>query len=241
MTLSNQGRKILAIIPARGGSKGIPRKNLAKVNDKPLIGWSIETMLDCLADGLISKAIVSTDDPEITAYALKQGAEVPFTRPQEFASDSSKTVDVLRHALLYFEAKNETFDAVLLLQPTSPLRSKSDVADAISLFWEHGRDSLISTFKNEQINELVMYHRDETFKALPLSKLHNKGVRRQDHQPVYVRNGAIYISTTDLILTKNLVIGEEPTLFEMPRERSINIDCPDDLLEFRRLCENLHS
>jgi CMP-N-acetylneuraminic acid synthetase len=220
---------ILAIIPARGGSKGIPKKNIIDVLGKPLIAYTIEPALTALQQGFIQELIVSTDSDEIAEVAKSLGANVPFIRPADLAADQSKSIDLIQHAIQYYAAQNRTFDAVLLLQPTSPLRTTLDIQKAIELFKHQAADSLISGYKEEYINDLVLYHlASDGVTTIPLNKQHNQGVRRQDHGHVYVRNGCIYLSKVALI-QNGLIIGDQPLMYVMDKKQSINIDNMDDL------------
>jgi CMP-N-acetylneuraminic acid synthetase len=204
---------ILAIIPARGGSKGIPKKNIIDVLGKPLIAYTIEPALSALQQGFIQELIVSTDSDAIA----------------DLAADQSKSIDLIQHAIQYYAAQNRTFDAVLLLQPTSPLRTTLDIQKAIELFKHQAADSLISGYKEEYINDLVLYHlASDGVTTIPLNKQHNQGVRRQDHGHVYVRNGCIYLSKVALI-QNGLIIGDQPLMYVMDKKQSINIDNMDDL------------
>ena len=227
--------KILTIIPARGGSKGIPGKNIIDVNGLPLIAYSIQPALQVLSKGLVSKVIVSTDSEEIAEIAKKFGAEVPFLRPEDISGDKAKSVEFIQHALDYFEERGEFFDAVLLLQPTSPLRTSEDLENALKLYVNGENDSLISAYEEEYINDLVIYKLGPDGKtSIPVSPLHNKGVRRQDHGSTYVRNGCIYISSSELI-KKGFVIGEQPLMYVMDKNRSVNVDTYEDLELLRKL------
>ena len=227
--------KILCIIPARGGSKGIPKKNIIDVCGKPLIAYTIEPALEVLRQGYIDKVIVSTDSEEIAEVSRKYGAEVPFLRPESISGDKAKSVEFMEHALLYYEQKGIQYDAVLLLQPTSPLRSAADLTKALNMYTESSNDSLISAYEEEYINDLVIYKLDGDGKtSSPVSPLHNKGVRRQDHGSTYVRNGCIYIS--DVKLIKNgFVIGEKPLMYIMDKNKSVNVDTIEDLELLRKL------
>ncbi|MCC6818889.1 MAG: acylneuraminate cytidylyltransferase family protein [Bacteroidia bacterium] len=226
---------ILTIIPARGGSKGIPGKNIIDVCGKPLIAYSIIPALNVLEKGLVQKVIVSTDSEEIAAVAKSYGADVPFLRPDNISGDKAKSVEFILHAINYFEELGEFFDAVLLLQPTSPLRTEDDLTQAINLYRESKNDSLISAFEEEYINDLVIYKMGPDGKtSIPVSPLHNKGVRRQDHGSTYVRNGCIYISSINLIKA-GYVIGEQPLMYVMDKNKSVNVDTLEDLELLRKL------
>ena len=224
--------KVLAIIPARSGSKGIPNKNIIDVCGKPLIQYSIESALSLKAKGLIEKVIISTDSDIIAQISLKLSAEVPFLRPKEISGDKSKSIDFIIHAIKYFEEINEFYDAILLLQPTSPLRKIKHLEKSINLLKNNRQlDSLISCYKEEYINDLVMYNKDKVNidKLNPLNQNHNKGVRRQDHGDVYVRNGAIYLTKVDYLKETNQIISDSPLLIEMKKSESINVDSIEDL------------
>ncbi len=227
--------KILTIIPARGGSKGIPKKNIIDVNGKPLIAYTIEPALEALRSGAVDKVIVSTDSQEIADVAVRLGAEVPFLRPESISGDKAKSIEFIQHALEYYAARDLIFDAVLLLQPTSPLRTPENISEAIKLFRESDNDSLISCYEEEYINDLVIYKLSADGKtSIPVNPLHNKGVRRQEHGSLYVRNGCIYISGADII-KQGLVIGEQPLMYIMDKNRSVNVDTMEDLELLRKL------
>lgn len=226
--------KILAIIPARCGSKGIPFKNIIDVCGKPLIQYTIEIALKLKYHNLIDEVIVSTDCEEIANISKKIGASVPFLRPDSIAGDKAKSIDYILHSLDYFEKININYDAVIILQPTSPLKTYDDIVNSIEIFKKNYFDSLISVYKEETINDLIMYHKDGDI-AVPLDEDHNKGVRRQDHGAVYIRNGAIYIVKTGFVKNKQKIISDLPLMYEMKKNNSINIDTFEDLEYVRNL------
>ena len=212
--------RILAIVPARGGSKGIKDKNIIRISGKPLISYTIDLSIVLIKRKLIAKAILSSDSEKIIQVAKKQGLEVPFRRPKKFASDRSKAIEYILHAIEYFENRGEKFDSVLILQPTSPLRNVRDVTAAINLFIRSRTNSLISVYKEEYINELVMYKMKNKGKVgVPLNKDHSKGVRRQEHGSTYVRNGCIYLTKVSYLKRFNQLISPNPVLYEMPKRR----------------------
>ena len=227
--------KIICIIPARGGSKGIPQKNIIDVRGKPLIAYSIEPAIKAMELGLIDKVIVSTDSIEIADISKKYGAEIPFLRPDDISGDKAKSIEFIEHALSFYKNAGINYDAVLLLQPTSPLRTLEDLISALNLFVDSNNDSLISAYEEEYINDLVIYKLSEDGKtSIPINQLHNKGVRRQEHGSMYVRNGCIYISSTELI-NKGYVIGAAPLMYTMDKNKSVNIDTLEDLELLRKL------
>lgn len=221
--------RILSIIPARGGSKGIPRKNLADVCGRPLIGYSIDTGLELLQRNVIARCVVSTDDAEIAAVARRLGADVPFMRPAAAATDTAKALSYVLHVLDALEPKDGTYDAVMLLQPTSPIRNTNAIVQALERFKNGGSDSLISCYREHYINELVMYEDQGDGTLKPRSPLHNKGVRRQEHGPAMVRNGALYVTRVPYLRATGQLICDRPMLLEMSKIDSLDIDTLDDL------------
>jgi CMP-N,N'-diacetyllegionaminic acid synthase len=212
---------ILAIIPARGGSKGIFRKIIAPLRGKPLIAYTIEA-----AEGsrMISRAIVSTEDSEIASVARKWGGEVPFMRPAHLATDSASQMDVILHAITEIEAaEHRSYEILVLLQPTAPLRTSRDIDDALRLLASTGADSVISLCRAEESHPYYMYtvdgDRARAFVDVPADM-----TRRQDFPVVYVRNGAIYAVRRDVVVRKKSFYGRDCRAFIMPRGRSVNIN-----------------
>src|SRR5690554_6446866 len=136
-----KNRRILALIPARGGSKGLPRKNLRLLGGKPLIAWTIE---EAVKSGCFAEVAVSTDDNEIAAAAKDYGARVPFLRPAELARDDTKGIEVVLHAMDWYETNEWAFDLLMLLQPTSPLRTAEDIRAALGVFSEKQAAAVVS-------------------------------------------------------------------------------------------------
>lgn len=221
-------KKYLAIIPARGGSKSIKNKNFIDLNGKPLISYSIEESLKVKNMGYLDEVIVSTDSLKIKEISEMFGAKVPFLRPNEISNDNAKSIDLILHAIEFYKKKDKYFDAVILLQPTSPLRKSKDILNALKLFEEFNPESLISCFEEEYINESVMYKASNEY-AIPLSKDHNIGGRRQEKENVYIRNGAIYITKTSYLILNKKIISDKPLMYLMKKDKSINIDSNFDL------------
>jgi CMP-N-acetylneuraminic acid synthetase len=221
-------RKYFLIIPARGGSKGIPKKNIVLINGRPLIWYSIDVANKLIKEGVIYKAIVSTDSQEIADISKSFGIEVPFLRPKNISSDNSKSIEYILHALSFYRGKNIDIESVILLQPTSPLRSYEDVVNAMKIYENTASESLISVYREDYICDLVCYKKDGDL-AIPLSKDHNAGVRRQEHEKLYVRNGAIYITDAKYLIEKKCIVSDKPAMYEMPKNKSINLDTVEDL------------
>lgn len=230
--------KILTIIPARCGSKGIKEKNIINLCGKPLISYSINIALELKHNNLVDTVLVSTDCEKIAKIARECGADVPFLRPGNISNDKAKSIEIYLHALDFYKNKNIEFDAVLLLQPTSPLRTYYLIKSAIDLFRREDKDSLISVYKEEYINELVMYESTSLVSLKPINLNHNKGVRRQQHKGIMVRNGSIYLTKVSYILKNKLLISDNPLFVEMKKSDSINIDTLEDLRLIRSvLCK----
>ena len=218
-------KRILGIIPARGGSKGLTRKNILPLLGKPLIAWTIE---QAHLSKYLDKVIVNTDDSEIAKVAKDHGAEVPFLRPQELAQDMSRGIDVVLHNLSWLEENNEVYDLIILLQPTSPLRKSEDIDNAIELLFSKNAQAIISVCEVE--------HHPYWENILPetgcmgeflSNEIMNKN--RQERPVFYRLNGAIYLAYCDYLRTYKSFYGNETYAYIMPRERSIDIDNVLDL------------
>ena len=220
--------KTLAVIPARGGSKGVPRKNIRPVNGKPLIAYTIEVAL--AAQHLFHRVIVSTDDDEIAEIARAHGADVPFMRPADLAGDKIPTIPVLRHAVQFIEQQDDVrLDWVMLLQPTAPLRAVQDIEAALALAAEGGCDSVISVEQVFDVHPILM-KRIEDGQLLPYCIEEKEGTRRQDYDPpAYIRNGAIYMTRRDVLIEKGSIWGDFIRPYVMPEERSADVDSEIDL------------
>lgn len=220
--------KILAVIPARGGSKGVVHKNIRPIGGKPLIAYTIETAL--AARHLLHRTIVSTDDPDIAAVARDHGADVPFLRPAELAGDQVPMLPVLQHAVKFIEAQDGIrLDWVLLLQPTAPLRALEDIEASLKVAFQNDGDSVISVVQIFAEHPILM-KRIVDNRLLPYCVEEQEGTRRQDYQPpAYMRNGAIYLTRRDVLIEKNSIWGQVIRPYKMPAERSVNIDSELDL------------
>lgn len=213
--------KVLGIIPARGGSKGVPGKNIKHLAGKPLIAYSI----DAAKDSGLSKLIVSTDDEQIADVARGLGADVPFLRPDFLASDTAKSLDVSRHALLTMErSDNVQYDAIMLLQPTTPFRTTEDINQAIELLLANpDADSVISVVDVQGHHPARVKYLEEGILIDPPFCEAYENQNRQELRPMYIRNGAIYLTKRDTLLN-NSYKGNKCLGLVMSRARSSNID-----------------
>jgi CMP-N,N'-diacetyllegionaminic acid synthase len=225
---------ILGLINARIGSKGVPRKNIRRLGDRPLIAYAIGAALE---SSFIADVIVSTDDPEIAEIARTWGAETPFLRPAELATDAAKQIDVIHHALEWLEAHDRYYDYVALLQPTVPFRLAFDIDAALALLVETAADSVITVEQIDGVEPYTYYSKNERGGLTPFLNSSPGGVSRQDYAPLYRRNGGVYAMKRDVIMEQNTLYGDDCRGVEMPAERSLNIDSPFDWLVAEALVE----
>jgi N-acylneuraminate cytidylyltransferase len=213
--------KRLFLITARGGSKGIPKKNTKLFNGKPLIQYSIELALKFANPKDIC---ISTDDLEIISLAEKLGVNVPFVRPDELATDTASSYDVVLHALKYYEEHNVYYDQLVLLQPTSPLRTAQQLSDCLSLM-NSSLDMLVSVKEVEDPSYLILHENTDGY----LTKKYPSAItRRQDAEKVYVYNGAIYIYNCNSLKKHSPIHFTKVKKYVMDAYTSIDIDHPLD-------------
>jgi len=216
------------VVPARGGSKGVPRKNLRPVAGRPLVAYTIETAL--AARHLLHDVVLSTDDVEIAEMGRSLGIDVPFLRPAELAADEVPMAPVLRHAVGFVEGRDGVrMDWVLLLQPTEPFRTVDDIEAALQLARAGGCDSVISVVQVFAVHPVLM-KRIEGDRLLPYCVEEREGTRRQDYDPpAYMRNGAVYLTRRDVVMERGSIWGDVIRPYVMPPERSVSVDSELDL------------
>jgi len=208
--------KILYIIPARGGSKGIPHKNIKMLAGKPLICYSIDVAKDLTTDENIC---VSTDDNEIIKVVEEYGLKVPFKRPDYLATDTASTSDVLVHAIEYYERQSKRYDVIVLLQPTSPLRKIEQLKDALKLYNDN-LDMVVSV-KESHAPAVLCTENIDGFLELSINKT---GIRRQDVSSHYEYNGAVYIVNVEMLKQKTFAGLSRIKKYVMDEQTSIDID-----------------
>ena len=214
--------KIISIIPARGGSKSIPKKNLVDFLGEPLISKTIQ---QSLSTQLINRTIVSTDNDEIKSTAKQYGAEI-INRPDNIADDNATTEVALLHALEHLKEKDDYIpDIVILLQATSPLRKKDDICNSIEKFISEKADSLISGSKFE---DFLFWEKQKT-EWHPVNYNPNNRMRRQDRKPQFVENGSIYMFKPEILYKFNNRIGGKMSMFEMEFWQTWEIDTYEEL------------
>lgn len=215
--------KSLVIIPARGGSKGIPHKNIRKFNGKPLIWYAIETARKIVEDKDIC---VTTDDEEIIKTVKEYGLDVPFKRPSSLATDNSGTYEVLLHALNYYEDKGEYYDNVILLQCTSPFRTSEHILEALKLYSEEC-DMVVSVVESKS-NPYYNCFEESERGFLTLSKGDGSYHRRQDCPKVWEYNGAVYIINCESLKKEPISKFKKVIKYVMDDIHSIDLDTPID-------------
>ena len=214
--------RILAIIPARGGSKGLPGKNIVTLGGKPLIAYSIEAVLGARH---MFDHIVSTDSKEVAEVAWAHGGNVPWLRPARLARDSTSIADVGEYIL---ERAEKEYDYVMLLQPTAPLRTSQDIDAVIDLAIDKKAECVCSFTRLQGAHPYYFYYLDELRHAHPLID-DGGSYQRQMFPEVLIRNGAVYLIKVDLFLSARAFYGPTSIPYIMPAERSVNVDTAQDL------------
>jgi CMP-N-acetylneuraminic acid synthetase len=220
--------RYLAVIPARGGSKRLPRKNVMPLLGKPLIGWTIEAALGCARLG---EVMVSTDSPEIHEVSLAAGAAVPFLRPATLATDTASSMDVIRHAVEFYRTERKrAFEYLVLLQPTSPLRGSADIDAALDLLESKGADAVVSVCEMDH-SPLWSNVLPENLSLEGFIREEVKNRRSQDLPKHYRINGALYVCRVERMLAENtLFLASNIFAHVMPKAKSVDID---DAVDFR--------
>jgi CMP-N,N'-diacetyllegionaminic acid synthase len=214
------GKRVLGLIPARGGSKGVPRKNLRYLGGKPLITWTIDTALH---SEYLDRVVVSTDDRDIAETSRLAGADVPFMRPASFATDEAPAISVIRHAI---EALDDDFPLMAYLEPTSPFRSASDVDGCLDELLRRRASCCVTVRYATEVPEWLFYRRRDghldPVRAGPIP------LRRQEVGPAVAINGCVYVAWTDRLLSAESFFGPDTVSVLMPEDRSLDIDTLSD-------------
>lgn len=217
-----KNKKVLAIIPARGGSKGVPKKNIKMLAGKPLIAWTIE---EAKKSKYIDRLVLSSENDEIIKVAKSFGCEVPFIRPSQLAQDDTAGIDPLLHAL----GELSGYDYVVSLQPTSPLRTVGDIDACIEKVIETQLPACVSVTEPDT-SPYWMYTLDDNGLMRQLIKQDSLTVRRQDLPNAYALNGAVYVAETKWLMESKSFLTEATIAYEMPKIRSYDIDTEEDFM-----------
>jgi N-acylneuraminate cytidylyltransferase len=238
-TINQQPRtKILAIIPARGGSKGVPRKNIKDLGGKPLLAYTVEA---AKKSKLIDRLIVSSEDEEIIEVAKSLGVEVPFKRPVQLAQDQSGSIGVVQHAVEWLERKGDVYDAILLLQVTSPFREEGFIDKAIQKFNKSGADALVSVLPvPHEYNPHWVFESDDNDQLHIATGEDEIIKRRQDLPKAFFRDGSIYITKTECIKNGGF-FGKKLTYIESNPDLYVNIDMMEDWKKAEAILQNINS
>lgn len=217
---------IVGLIPARGGSKGILGKNIAPCAGRPLLAYTADSALQAKR---LDRVILSTDDKAIAEVGAALGLEVPFMRPAELSNDTAGSLGVVAHALDWLEAQGEIVKAIVLLQPTSPLRTTAQIDEAIERFLASSTDTLVSVIEVPHRFHPNSVMRIEGDALLPLKNTDEMVLRRQDLPKLYARNGPAILILTPAQIRAGKFYGRNTVAYEMPEQDSLDIDVPEDL------------
>ena len=226
-TLLMKSHKVLALITARGGSKGLPRKNVLLAGGKPLIAWTVKAALE---SQFVDRVVLSSDDDEIMVAAEAAGCEVPFRRPTHLATDKASSMDVVKHAL----QELPDYDYIVLLQPTSPLRTNDDIDAAFQLMLTRNAPACVSVSEVDQ-SPYWMYRLTDDNKLVNIMEPLGNLSRRQDLPTIYALNGAIFIAKVDWLIKTEKFVDTETIAYQMPKERSLDIDDMNDFERFLKI------
>jgi CMP-N,N'-diacetyllegionaminic acid synthase len=218
--------RVLGLIPARGGSKGVLRKNVRQLAGKPLLQWTTEA---ALASRTLACVVLSTDDEEIAAVGRDCGVLVPFLRSSGLADDDTPTLPVVQHALRELEKIGDAFDAVCLLQPTSPFRTAGDIDGCVQLFLQSGADTVMSILRvPSEYNPHWIYVRNSDGSLALFTGESHPLPRRQMLPPAFRRDGSVYVTRRSVVMEQNTLYGSRLLGYEVQRDDSVNIDTPAD-------------
>lgn len=214
--------KVLGLIPARGGSKGVPRKNIRELCGKPLLQYAAESSLKARR---LSRVILSTDDLEIAEVGRRCGLEVPFMRPPELSADDTPMLPVVQHAVRWMEDNGASFDAVCLLQPTNPLRRPEDIDACVELLETTSADSVVTLLSVPlKYNPHWVYFQDDEGMYRLATGERTPVTRRQDLPPCFHREGSVYVTLRDILIEQNSLYGSRLAGYMLDPERCVNVD-----------------
>lgn len=230
-------KKVLGLVLARAGSKGLPGKNIKIINGKPLIHW---TIVSGLGSAYIDDVIVSTDSEDIVRVAVQSGAEVPFLRPTELATDTATSIDAIFHAVDWLAEHGRKYEIIVLLEPTSPLRDSRDIDTALEIMEQNQANSVVSVCRAESLHPAFMYLVNSSGVLHPYTNQQPNGIRRQDIEPVYFLDGTVYCSCIEVLRSKNGFYHEGTYAYIVPKWKSLEIDDEDDFVMVEALmkCRN---
>lgn len=219
------GRSVLALVPARGGSKGLPGKNVRSLCGRPLMKWSVDAGL---ASRFVDLVVVSTDSQDIAEVATASGASVPFLRPAELSGDAASSVDVVIHALDFLAQGGKIFDIVVLLEPTSPLRDSSDIDQAVQKMVDAHASAIVSVCRVESSHPAFVFRQSSDGRLIPFMERPPTGLRRQEIEPMFFLDGSIYASEVQALRERRSFYHSDTIAYEVPKWKSFEIDDLED-------------
>ncbi len=229
--------RIVGLVPARGGSKGIPRKNIRLLCGKPLLHYTSDAALACRS---LSRVVLSTEDEEVAAVGRLGGLDVPFLRPPELANDSTPMLPVILHAVAWLEAHGDQFDAICLLQPTNPLRRPEDIDGCVDLLVRDGADAVVTVLPVPAEHNPHWTYLSAGDGFLRLSTGESEPIsRRQDLPEAVHREGSVYVTRRNVLVEGLSLYGQRLAGYPMPPERCVNLDAPEDWERAERLVREL--
>jgi N-acylneuraminate cytidylyltransferase/CMP-N,N'-diacetyllegionaminic acid synthase len=233
-----KNNRILALITARGGSKGLPGKNILTLKGKPLIAWSI---IAAQRSRFVDMVVVSTEDRKIASIAAKYKAEIPFLRPAKLSTDAAKSIDVVLHALNYLKLSGDEYDYVVLLEPTSPLREASDIDNAVEILLNNkvGAVSIVGVSKVESAHPIFDVKINKKGLLVPYRGSFKKGIRRQDISELYYFEGTLYISKISELIKRRKICHDKTLPYIVPRWKALEIDEMLDMVCAEAILNNL--
>lgn len=226
-------QRVLAVIPARGGSKGVPRKNLRRLGGRPLVAWSIDT---ARSEPAVDRVLLSTDDPEIARVGESFGADVPFLRPRALALDETPTLDVLVHALHWLRKHGEEYDIVCLLQPTSPFRPPGLLREALELMERHHASAVVTVRAvPPKFNPHWVFLPGEDGRLRLVTGGRDPIPRRQELPPAVIRDGMLYMTRSQVLLEERSLYGDRCFPLGQPDATGVNLDTLQDFEQAERI------
>jgi CMP-N,N'-diacetyllegionaminic acid synthase len=222
---------VLGLVPARGGSKGIPGKNIRLLHGRPLLAYALDS---ARASRVVSRVVLSTDDETIASVGQACGLEVPYLRPSVLATDDAPMAPVIEHAVAYLSTEGWTADVIVLLQPTSPLRTPAHIRQSVELLLETGADSVVSVVELPQHLSPDYVMRIENGRLVHYLPEGERVTRRQDARVACIRDGTVYTFWRRTLLDKGNIYGDNCWPMFVPAHESLTIDSPRDWIEAER-------
>lgn len=216
-----QKKKILGLVTARSGSKGLPGKNFKPLNGKPLVQYALEAGLH---SQFIDKVVLTSNCQQCIKIATKMGCEPPFVRPEELSTDKVSSFDVIKHAIEFLEAQGEKFDLFVLIEPTSPLRTSKNIDEALELMFNTDAQSLVSVARMDDQHPNFVFKRTDENKLAPWLDVEFSPLRRQDVTEAFYLEGSVYITFIETFLQRKAFCHDNTSFYEVPKWMAPEVD-----------------